>query len=388
MKLLGYILTYPLFLLSHYIPKNNNIWVFGSWGGRSYNDNSKYLFQYVNERNSCKAYWLTKNRILIKKLRAEKLPCHHMYSLKGILLALRAGAAVLSRTKSEDLPIYLSPRKTKIIQLWHGTPLKKLGRDSNSYRKESLIKNLLRKSLFPHAGNQCETFIVSSKDVAKIIESAYGNIIGKSGIKVTGYPRNDALFREWESKEESESLNIIYMPTFRDNSRNASDLFIDHGFECELIEKKLKYRNIYIDIKLHPEVNVDSRFIDIINKVDRIRLLECEDIYERLGEYQMLITDYSSIYFDYLVLERPVIFAPFDYEDYLSMRGMYFKYDEVSPGCKAYNWLEVIDCIYKNIDNPELYKQKVKELNELLNTYTDSDNCKRVTETIKEIVEG
>ena len=97
----------------------------------------------------------------------------------------------------------------------------------------------------------------------------------------------------------------------------------------------------------------------------------------------MMITDYSSVHFDFLLTKKPIIFAPFDKEKYLmDDREFYFDYDEVAPGPQAGNWTEILENIEKFIQNPKLYEGERLRVLKRFNKYTDSNNCKRVFSSI------
>ncbi|CDG65347.1 MAG: hypothetical protein PWQ15_982 [Methanobacterium sp.] len=127
------------------------------------------------------------------------------------------------------------------------------------------------------------------------------------------------------------------------------------------------------------------------HKYDRIYLLQDEDInqdvYKILPFTDYLITDYSSVYFDYMLLNKPIIFAPFDIDDYIKNdREFYYNYNDVTPGPKAYNWKEVLKYINKIVREPNRYKDQRKIINQKFNKYNDNKNCQRVVnEIIKEI---
>jgi len=97
-----------------------------------------------------------------------------------------------------------------------------------------------------------------------------------------------------------------------------------------------------------------------------------QDINNILKLTDILITDYSSIYFDYLLLDKPIIFAPFDFEDYLVKdRELYYNYDEVTPGPKARNWNEVLISLKEAIENPEKYKKEREKIKNIFHKYME-----------------
>ncbi len=113
-----------------------------------------------------------------------------------------------------------------------------------------------------------------------------------------------------------------------------------------------------------------------------------QDIYTVLNEFDCLITDYSSIYFDFLLTDKPIIFAPFDFKWYISNdRELYFDYKKVTPGPTCSNWKEVIDSIKVIKDNSHKYENELSELKMKFHKYHDKENCKRVFDRISSLRE-
>ena len=383
-----YIWTYPLSLFSRWMPKNKNIWLFGSWSGVQYNDNSKYLFRYVNKQcPGIRAVWVTKSKNTLNIIKGEGYECYLMYSLSGVILTLKASVAIISRAKAEDLPIYISPYTTKIVQLWHGTPLKKLGRDKNigSQIDDSFVnhvKKIIRRLLLPQSNNNYSIFISASEEVGLLLASAYGHWMKVGAIKTTGYPRNDELH-----KKITKGINKkgIYLPTFRDWDKSGERLFNEYGFDAKKLNCVLADLGVMLDLKLHPETNLPENILNDLSEASNISFLTVSDIYECLGEYDFIITDYSSIYFDFLILDRPIIFAPFDLDQYIAGRGLYFDYDEVTPGIKSYSWDEIINAIKLIMEGADKFKAQRAEVNARINAFDDNKSCQRVTEEIKKL---
>jgi len=384
-----YLSTYPLSILSRIFPKDRGVWLFGSWSGTQYNDNSKYLFRYVNKYcPGVRAVWLTRSKDTLITIRNEGHECHLMYSPAGILATLRAYVAIISRAKAEDLPIYISPYTTKIVQLWHGTPLKKLGIDkenstiNNKNGTATLLAKLIRRVFFPQSNNNYSIFIASSKETGRLLESAYGHWMKPDAIKITGYPRNDALHGKFSAGVTKRG---IYLPTFRDWDRNGETLFNSYGFDAKKMDVALSKMDVKLDMKLHPETALPEHVLSVLNNSQSITFVNYSDIYEHLGKYDFIITDYSSIYFDYLILDRPIIFAPFDLKQYVSGRGLYFNYHDVTPGIKAYSWDDVLEEIEVVVGSVDDFKGQREKINSRFNTYCDANSCQRVVDEIRKL---
>ena len=310
-----------------------------------------------------------------------------MYKVfKGFYFQSIAYIGVITQSRYLDLN---SASPKHIIQLWHGTPLKKMGFDdkisNHGDYKLPLSKKIL-KEVFPvlKIDYNYSILISSSKEVKNKLMSCFG--MDPNKIKITGYPRNDALFDS--NKTNDLSLKGIYMPTFRDNKSNYS-LFSDWGFDVQKVTESLKKNNVSLFVKLHPFTEKEDliNIENILRNFDNIHVFKEKDIYKHLNEFDFLITDYSSIYFDYLLLNRPIIFAPFDIEYYLNdEREMYYDYNEVTPGPKARNWLELMDFIEESIKNPQKHEKERLKINKIFNKYNDSKSSARVFEEIIKLI--
>ena len=122
--------------------RNNNIWLFGSWGGENYSDNSKYLFEYISENYpNINAVWITKNLNIKSKLLSENKKCYLVNEIKARKLRLKAGYVFFTNGISDIGNYDLSHGSIKIA-LWHGMTIKKLYYATNSIknRKNNIIR--------------------------------------------------------------------------------------------------------------------------------------------------------------------------------------------------------------------------------------------------------
>jgi len=378
-----YLLGNIIYLISFLIPKNKNLWVFGAWFGEKYADNSKYLFEYVNKNHpEIRAIWLTNNNETLKIIKDKGYEAYLKNSIKGYLLSFKASKGILSNSIKDIIP-YTSGRM-EIIQLWHGSPLKKIMMDNT---KTNFFQYKLTLNLFPFFKKDytAKIYIAPSEEVKNRIVSAFK--VKDQKVKITGYPRNDVFFSDKRentsiehllNKLKKDNLIGIYMPTFRKNG-NLSEIIRN----LEQVNSSLECLNTVLLIKLHYQ---DLKG-DITSKMDRIIFIKNEDInqdiYTILPFTDYLITDYSSVYFDYLFLDKPVIFAPIDIDDYLEVdREFYYNYDEVTPGPQARNCNELIKCIEEAINYPDKYKKEREEINKIFNKYNDNKSCERVFKMI------
>jgi len=116
-----------LFGLANIIPKSKKIWVFGAWFGQKYSDNPRAFFEYINRnQHDIEAVWITKNKTILSQVRNKGLTAYYYLSLKGLWIQLRANYVVLCQSLHDDLYAPSIGRQSKVIQLWHGVPLKKI----------------------------------------------------------------------------------------------------------------------------------------------------------------------------------------------------------------------------------------------------------------------
>ena len=378
-----------VYLVSHLVPKDKELWVFGAWFGEKYADNSKYLFEYVHKNHpEIRPVWLTRNKNVLEQIRQQGYEAYLAYSFKGYLLSMRAEVAIVSHSKAADLNRYAISPGTKVIQLYHGIPMKKIGFDDLIYTcRENKhffgrLINTLQRFVFPFSIEHYEMIIAASAETKSIFAKAFR--IDQEKIKITGYPRNDALFRKRPLSREHPGqtmINGIYMPTLRGGLGSAPDLFIRYGFNATVVDAFLRKHNICLKLKLHP-LNKPPR--GIVADVEHISLLDTEDVYGILQDFDFLVTDYSSIYLDYLLTDKPIIFAPFDMEDYVKNdREFYYNYEEVTPGPKAKNWHEVLCYIEEAVKHPEKYSGERERLRRRFHRYRDANSSERVFGTIK-----
>ncbi|MCP4220690.1 MAG: hypothetical protein GY765_39045, partial [bacterium] len=131
-----------------------------------------------------------------------------------------------------------------------------------------------------------------------------------------------------------------------------------------------------------------AKFCDVPEETRRhiSFLYDLKDIYPFLPLADLLITDYSSIYFDYLLLDRPIVFFPYDLETYINEeRGLIFEYDRLTPGPHCFSREELEKEVFTAlVDLKDSYKEKREEIGKLAFTYRDGKSCQRVWRDIIE----
>jgi len=400
-EIIIFVLNLPIYWISFFVPKNKYLWVFGAWNGDKFSDNTRYLFEYVNKKHpEIHAIWLTKNREVLKLIKKKGYRAYLTYSLKGYLISMNAKLGIVSHLIS-DINRFTCCRM-KIIHLWHGHAVKPIFcMDKDKTRKKEFLLKKKLSYIFPFLNrdiNFNNAMITTLSDKTK---SIFSQAFNNENIVVTGCPRNDGLFINNCSKFEIYNLLLnyrkhgfklgIYMPTYRKNI----DFDIVNYFtqNSDIITMRLKELKVILAIKLHP-FNFKKFFIkkydDNIERNNILKIKDGEieqDIYSILPVFDFLITDYSSIFIDYLLLERPIIFAPFDKDQFFKINGnLLYNYNEVTPGPKAKNWDEVLKYIEEVINNPNKYKKERESVRNIFHKYVDNNSCKRVYNAIIEEV--
>lgn len=349
-NLLGYFLSY-------FYVRNNKLWLFGSRDGSAYSDNSKYLFEAVVDKHEINSHWVTKNKNLYHALKG-KISIEYFYSLKCQILIARAGVYITSHGINDISP-YVRRNRLHVC-LWHGLPLKKIGSNTGASRgKNSFLYNLL--SLFIFSKKGPDLFLSPSDFYRDIFKEAFS--YNDEQFILAQYPRVSKLF-EAKNIAKDNKTTLLYAPTFRDDvdvSYYYQNTIIPHGDILDLINKKLGEANAILLLKPHPYISLEKIENDL-HKYKNIKYINAsEDIFDYLVSADVLITDYSSVFFDYIILGRKIVFFAPDLEWYTRSenRGMYFDYEKFVPGKICRNWESVInESLGENIKN----SSKVKEM--------------------------
>jgi CDP-glycerol glycerophosphotransferase len=190
-------------------------------------------------------------------------------------------------------------------------------------------------------------------------------------VLIAGQSRNDQLFIESDldmqnfSKEKMVK-SILYAPTWRPSSPVV--LFPFKDFCYQTLADFLSENDIHIFIRVHPnfEEDVDSKLLEISN-IHLFSGVVYDEIMDYLNKFDLLITDYSSIYFDYLLLDRPLIFLPYDYDTYDKEIGFTIPYGEFTPGYKPVSMEELMNAIQESFDMDK-YKDERDRINTICNS--------------------
>lgn len=351
--------------LTMLLPRKNNLMLFGAWFGNKYDDNTRYLFEYIcKNRNDIKAVWMSPNKSIVEQVKDYGLPVCYSRSLKAIFLTLRAKYAItVTHNQGRDLGPHLIKYMGGMcfINLWHGVAVKKVEYDDDFSKKILMSKKALFIKSLKYLPCRKDYYVATSEEIAKryigTFRSDHNHVLN------LGQARNDYFYTEHVNpirvNYPSQRL-IVYMPTHRKEGKvqmNLSSL-IDYSS----LNEYCKLNGIVFLIKKHFYHRNENEPIEGLDNVNDITGFKYST-QEILDAADILITDYSSCYIDHLLLNRPQIFFGYDIDDYLSTdRGLYEDYTENVPGpiCKDYKGLmSAIKDFINGIDNyKEIRKTK------------------------------
>lgn len=281
-------------------------------------------------------------------------------------------------------PAYLfKVRKgTEVVQLWHAagafkkfgysTAGKKFGPDNNYLKHIKIHSNY-------------SIVIVSSNNVISHYAEAFNTL--PENIYPLGLPRTDFFFDESEKTRIKNNFLmsfpnyigkklILYAPTFRGRAHYQEDYQLP--FDIENLCSRLGGEYVFI-IRLHPYI---SSSITVSEKLKDSILTDTEEfsINDLMVISDMLVTDYSSVIFEYSLLEKPIVFFSYDLEEYISERDFYFEYNDFVPGPIVKNIAALVKAIHSQWSN----KEKVKAFKFKFFDYLDGQSSKRIAKFLIE----
>lgn len=362
--------------------RDSDLYVFGSWYGEKFADNPKYLYLYYL-KNGKDAYWFTRNKNVYKELKKSNLPVL-MAGTKEERYVSKRAKYFFYCCSLDDIDKYYAGGAV-MINLWHGVPLKKIMYD-DTYNYNTSNKTLYQKmSQWIFANTIKKNYVVAtSKVFAEIYKHAFR--VDESHILVNGQPRNDCFFdgslirKQYGDKQYK--TQITYMPTMRNMGKDVIDL--NKQMDLAAIDKLCREHEALFIIKKHFCHRTETTNLEGLENIIDLTTTTI-DSQELLYNTDILITDYSSCYIDYMLLDRQIIFYAYDLDHYLAKdREMYFQYEDVTPGVKATTFEQLYEQIEKglkgdyHIDNHFL---KVKNL------FYDKHNQGIVSPAILKIVD-
>lgn len=365
---------------SKIIPVDKKLILFESGVGKQYADSPKFIYEEILQQNlDYRKVWVFNkphrfsdpSTIQIKRLS----PKYYYYLLKS-------GYWV----NNQNFPTYIRKRPgTTFLQTWHGTPLKKMLFDIKEVkgRSDDYVERV------GEAVKNWDYLISPSQYATKAFKSAFNF---KNKILEIGYPRNDIFYKDKKYeivsnvrkklRIDSKKKIILYAPTFRDDEVSSSNKFL-FNLKLDLHKMKQELGEEYVlllrmHVVIGNKINIGKDLEGFVHNVSTY-----SDIQDLLLITDILITDYSSVMFDYANTGRPIIFFTYDLENYRdNLRGFYMDFEKEAPGPLVYNTDEVIKKI-KNIEEvSDVYQPKYNEFQKKYCYLEDGYASKRVVDRV------
>lgn len=368
------------------LPIKNNTVLYESFLGKNYSDSPKSIFKFLleNESKILKHVWVINDKDLVKyekDFKNKNVKIIQRFSWQYFYYATVSKYFVLNMRQ----PKWLYKKSEQIIlSTWHGTPLKKLVFDMDNVT--SANKNY--KKDFYNQSRNWDYLIAANKYSENIFESAF--MFPKEKILTYGYPRNDILSNH--SKKYKEQIKqdlglpdskkvILYAPTWRDDEFHSAGKYkFKLQLDLERLSRELGEEYIIV-LRMHYFI---SDNLDLTGYEEfAYDFSKYNDINDLYIASDILITDYSSVFFDYSILRKPILFYTYDLEKYKNMlRGFYIDVTKDLPGPLLLSNDEVINSI-KNIDDiNENYKNKYNQFYNKFCYLEDGKASERVVKTV------
>lgn len=348
---LFWVTLYPLTLL---VPRKKGLWLFIGREEGKFVDNVKHMYAHVAGMPGIKAIFVSEDRPLCRKLRELGASAVEYPGLRGIWLLLRAEILLVDSMNWPDHGRGQLAHGARLLQMWHGIPLKEIELPMHARRLARIpgwrrvVLNIYKRVTLRYP---VVDWLVSTS--AFMTAHAFDPCFNFARVIETGYPRNDILLGKPRGPLAERLINLnvdaralgriesfravggkclLYAPTFRKHMQSP---FENGTLDLEVMQSFLARHNMLLALKLHPLMSGRQ---DLQATGNLVWIEPDSDIYPLLPLFDALITDYSSIYFDFLLLNREIIFFPYDLDSYVADdRKLFFDYNSVTPGAKCFD---------------------------------------------------
>ncbi|WP_435354441.1 CDP-glycerol glycerophosphotransferase family protein [Emticicia sp. SJ17W-69] len=378
-KTVQLIVGFLVYILNPFFSVRKNRWVLGASKGENFNEGSKYILEYINSFDSgIDAVWITQNKAIKRQIRDRGHKCYLNTDLKALSYILTSEVVITCTSFGTDINYCFPKKNRKYVYLAHGMPIKKIIYDQPArlnIPKSKLRHFFYHKFVAAFKISDLNLITSTSDYYTPFLQSAFKS----NAVEAIGLPRNDALLNpkylekeKWLTGIEGKFV-ITYMPTHRDYGNGKVSPFLFEGNEN--VNKFFEENNIVLLIKNHP--NMVSKIIDGKNTNNILEISKMGfDAQKVIFHTDLLITDFSSVWIDYLLLKRPVLFYLYDnYEQ--EDNDTYFDIRKANIGeiCLTEEGLyEMIFKIFKNYDS----YRPTQELINIHHKFIDDKSCERL----------
>lgn len=372
--------AYKLAYFHRYLkqPVKENVILFETFMAKNYSDSPKYIYEYIAQNHpEYECVWAINDgaKIPYGDKTVKRFSFQYAYYLavsKYLVFNVRP-------------PLWYRKREEQVfLETWHGTPLKRLVFD----QEEVTSASPKYKQQFYRQRKDWDFLVSANPFSTKTFRSCF---LYEGEMLEYGYPRNDILY--WPNKDEiaqqlkeklgipKDKKTILYAPTWRDDQHYGSG---QYKFELALDLKLMKERlqdDYVVLLRTHHYI---SDHIDVSGLGDFvINLSSYDDISEIYLISDICITDYSSVFFDYANLKRPILFYTYDFDKYKNqLRGFYIDMNTEVPGPLLYTSEQVVQAIEDIDEITEEYKERYDQFYDRFCCYDDGHASEHVAEAM------
>ena len=364
-----------------------NVVMFESFFGRNYSDSPKYIFEYLQRTypGKYKCVWVKAGK------KNHELP----YPAKQVKRFSFSYFKYLGKSKyfvfNVRPPAYFIKREDSVfLQTWHGTPLKKLGTDMDAVFMAGGTDIVAYKKNFTENSKKWDYLIAQNAFSSETFRRCF-EVHGK--MLETGYPRNDIMHASPEVEAEAVRSTraalgipegkkiILYAPTWRDDEWYGTGQY-KFSLKLDLDKLRAELGDEYVVVLRTHYLIVDALDLDSY-KGFAFNGADFDDISLLYLISDILITDYSSVFFDYANLKRPMLFFTYDLDKYRDvLRGFYFDLEDLLPGPLVFTTDEIIDSIKNLPQVVEKFADKANSFYKRFNDWEDGSSSKKVVEEV------
>lgn len=372
--------AYKLAYFHRYLkqPVKENVILFETFMAKNYSDSPKYIYEYIAQNHpEYECVWAIND--------GAKIP----YGAKTVKRFSFQYAYYLAVSKylvfNVRPPLWYRKREEQVfLETWHGTPLKRLVFD----QEEVTSASPKYKQQFYRQRKDWDFLVSANPFSTKTFRSCF---LYEGEMLEYGYPRNDILY--WPNKDEiaqqlkeklgipKDKKTILYAPTWRDDQHYGSGQYkFELALDLKLMKECLQDDYVVL-LRTHHYI---SDHIDVSGLGDFvINLSSYDDISEIYLISDICITDYSSVFFDYANLKRPILFYTYDFDKYKNqLRGFYIDMNTEVPGPLLYTSEQVVQAIEDIDEITEEYKERYDQFYDRFCCYDDGHASEHVAEAM------
>lgn len=373
--------------LSRHLWKRNII-ILESFFGTQYSDSPKAIYLYLKRKHpEYKLYWNV-NRHHVAYFKEHHIPYIVRFGYRGIF---KQAQAKYWFTNTRRPFRWQKPQGVKLIQTWHGTPLKTIGTDVQTVTMPGVTQRKYHQQVIRDSA-RWDYLIAPNQYSYDIMQRAFRKPYAQ--MISSGYPRNDILHVPDSAQIASIKANlnidgnakvVLYAPTWRDNDYVRADEYrADLHLNLEMMLDQLQPDTVIL-IRTHYLI---ANQLDLSKYGSRVvNVSDYEDIMELYLIANVLITDYSSVMFDFANLQRPMLFFAYDLDEYADdIRGFYVDYQQTVPGPIVKTNEEVVSTLNDMLVNPNKYVQtaKYQDFQAKFTSWEDGRSTERLVEYVLE----